>query len=95
MSVYRRVWCNAGVIKDARSVDDMIQALRAGAERLRRMKEAGVTVEEGTDMADGHAILVTENPAVAERFDFLSPEEWEAAGDEEEEDAFDCEWLPF
>jgi len=46
----------------------MIESLRAAADRLAEMREAGVTLEDNGGIRDDYATLVTTDPEVAKKF---------------------------
>ena len=80
---YGSVWCSKGLTANARTIEDMIDALEGTADELRAMKARGVTLYPGS-VRDGHALLVTDDPAVAAEFDF------EEIEDEEYDDCLDA-----
>jgi hypothetical protein len=48
----------------------MIESLRAAADELGEMKQAGVVLEQDGGVGDDYACLTTTNEEVAERFGF-------------------------
>ncbi len=98
---YEMIWRNKYLTAEAETLDDMITSLQDVADRLREMQAAGVVLNEWSETADDYAVLVTTDPAVAERFGFepVSDEddfEEEADGDagadaEEHRDEFEVE----
>jgi len=73
---YQTLWRNKYLTQDAKTIEDMIVALREAADQLEEMKKAGVVlVSDAGGMADDYANLATTDPEVARRF-----------GMEEEED---------
>jgi hypothetical protein len=77
---YELTWHNKWRTADAKTIDDMIDSLQAAADELRAMKARGVTLYDNGGAEDDHAMLVTEDPAVAKEFDF-DPAEWDEAED--------------
>jgi hypothetical protein len=64
----------------------MIASLRAAADHLDEMREAGVTLEDNGGVGDDYATLVTTDPEVAKKFgmeegrEYLDEEDDEAPG---------------
>lgn len=69
MPVYEMIWRNKFLTTDAKSIDDMISSLDQAVFTLRQMRDAGVTLSDGGGTEDDYAMLVTEDPEVAARFD--------------------------
>lgn len=76
------LWRNKYLTAEDETLDDMITSLQAAADCLRDMRAAGVVLDEWSGMADDYAVLVTADPAVAERFGF-EPVSGEDSGEEE------------
>jgi hypothetical protein len=70
----------------AETIDDMIRMLQEAADTLRKMRDAGITLEPDGCARDDYADLVTENPDVAKQFGLEPCEE----PDEEEVDDAEC-----
>jgi hypothetical protein len=64
---YEMLWRNKWITSDAKTIDNMIDSLRAAAERLDEMRKAGVTLA-GDGAGDDYAALVTTDPNVANKF---------------------------
>jgi hypothetical protein len=75
--LFELLWCRRRLTSGAETINGLIDALQEAADELREMRDAGVDLEPLG--SDGHALLLTDDPEVAERFGF----------EEEEEDAFD------
>jgi hypothetical protein len=68
--MWEMTWRNKWITSDAESIDDMINGLRRGADQLEEMKKAGIYLADCTGTADDYALLITEDPEVAARFEF-------------------------
>jgi hypothetical protein len=75
MAAYNYVWRNKWLTDEARTIEEMIAGLRGAADHLQAMKEAGVTLLHDRQVAHDYATLVTDDPAVAARFEFEEEEE--------------------
>jgi hypothetical protein len=75
MATYQKTWRNKWLTANANSIEDMIDALQRAVDELRAMKAAGVVLKEDCSVKDDYALLVTEDRAVAERFEFEEEEE--------------------
>ncbi len=73
---YEMTWRNKWLTSEARSIDEMIVALRAAADRLDELKTAGVTLDADSGIADDYASLVTFDPDVASRFEIEEEREY-------------------
>lgn len=58
---YQTIWRNNRLAAEAKTIDEMIAALKTAAELLDEMRKAGVTLEDG-------GALTTTDPEVAKRF---------------------------
>jgi hypothetical protein len=85
MAAYSSFWRNKWLTAEARTIEEMIAGLRGAADELQAMKEAGVTLLDNGTAADDYALLVTDDPAVAARFEFEEEEE-----DDDDEDEGGC-----
>jgi hypothetical protein len=63
-------WSNKLLTANSKTIDDMIADLQGAADRLRLMKQAGVTLEKNSPIAEDSALLVTTDASVAEKFGF-------------------------
>ncbi len=71
---YELIWRNKFLTADAKTIDEMIQALHAAADDLRTLQAKGVTLSEESDMAGDFAYLITDDPTIASEYDFDIPE---------------------
>jgi hypothetical protein len=89
---YEYLWRNKYLTAEAETLDEMINALQAAVDHLREMRSAGIILDEWSGMADDYAVLVTTDPAIAERFGFEPvTEEDDEEDDEEGEDDAEAE----
>jgi hypothetical protein len=83
---YEMLWRNKWLTAEAKTIDEMIASLRAAADQLAEMRQAGVTLDDGTGQSDDYATLVTTDPEVAQRFgmeeerEYLDDEDGESEG---------------
>lgn len=77
---YVRLWPSE-LTGDAMSIDEMIDGLSGAVDELQRMRADGVTLER---TAAGHHKLVTEDPAVAEKYDMHDELDFFTPGDRTE-----------
>ena len=68
MGTYRTSWAARWLVDGAESIPEMVQRLREEADDLEAMHHAGICLEEDSAVNDGHAELVTDDPAVAIQF---------------------------
>src|SRR5262245_40944173 len=68
--MYTRLWRSKFLTTRARSIGDLIEALGRAADELRRMQQAGVTLNLESGVADGYAELVTDDLSAAREFGF-------------------------
>ena len=80
---YETHWRYKWLTSNSKSIDDMIESLRAAADALDEMRKAGVTLEDNDGVGDDYATLVTTDPEVAKRFGMEEEREYM---DEEDED---------
>jgi hypothetical protein len=73
--MYSRLWRSKLLTARARSIGDLIEALNGAADELRRMLQAGVTLDPDGGVADGYAELLTDDPAAAREFGFAVGEQ--------------------
>jgi hypothetical protein len=67
---YELIWRNKYLAANATSLDEMIQALQNAVEELTILRVKGVTLSAESDMAGDFAYLVTDDPAIANEYDF-------------------------
>jgi hypothetical protein len=68
-----------GLAPDATGIGDLAERLQRAVNELFIMEHAGAVLAEDSDMEDGHAVLVTDEPSVASEFGFDLEED--AAGE--------------
>jgi hypothetical protein len=85
--VYEMTWRNKELTGGAETIDDMIKMLQEAADTLRKMRDAGITLEPDGGAWDDYAHLVTKNPDVAKQFRL---EPCEEPDEEEELDNAEC-----
>ncbi len=82
---YETLWRNKWLTSEAKTIDAMIASLRAAADSLDEMREAGVTLEDNGGVGDDYATLVTTDPEVAKKFGMEEEREYlDEDGDEDE-----------
>ena len=69
----------------AKTIDEMIESLRAAADQLDEMRRAGVILDDSSGMVDDYMTLVTTDPNVASKFGM--EEEREYLDEEDDETA--------
>jgi hypothetical protein len=79
---YVTLWRNKSLTVHARTLDEMVAALRDAADQLEAMRKDGVTLDPDQGTGDDYAHLVTTDPEVAKKYDML--EESEYWGDDAE-----------
>ena len=72
---YHLTWRNKFLTNDAKSINEMIDNLQFAVEQLQEMRDAGVTLDGGAE--DDYAVLITDDPKVADRYGFWEVEEEE------------------
>jgi hypothetical protein len=65
---YETLWRNKWATSEAKTIDDMIESLRAAADQLDEMRKAGVALEDNGGIGDDYATLVSTDPEVAKKF---------------------------
>ena len=65
---YETLWRNKWLTSEAKTIDDMIDSLRAAADHLDEMRKSGITLEDDGGVGDDYATLVTTDPEVAKKF---------------------------
>lgn len=84
---YVTLWRNKWLTARAKTLDDMISALRGAAETLEAMQRDGVTLEYDEAVGDDYAHLVTTDPEVAKKYDMVEESEfWDDEGDERDDE---------
>ena len=81
---YSTFWRNKWLTADAKTFDEMIEALRAAAYDLEKMKTAGIMLN-ADGMGDDYAELYTFDGSLANEFD-LHLDEFDEECEDEEED---------
>jgi len=71
---YVMLWRNKWITAEAKSIEDMVEALRASTMLLQSMKADGVTLDVHGGTEDDYAYLVTTDPQIAKKYD-MHPEE--------------------
>ncbi|NCC32367.1 MAG: hypothetical protein EOM24_10135, partial [Chloroflexia bacterium] len=61
---YISTWRNKWLTADAKTIEDMINMLRAAADELDQMRRDGVVLEDEGGIGDDYAQLVTTDPKV-------------------------------
>jgi len=72
---YHLTWRNKFLTNDAKTIDEMINALDFAVDQLREMRDAGVALDGGAE--DDYAVLITNDPKIADRYGFWEVEEEE------------------
>jgi hypothetical protein len=73
----------------AKTIDEMIESLRAAADQLHEMRWAGVILDDNSEMADDYATLLTTDPNVASKFGMEEEREYLDKEDDESTKAAD------
>lgn len=81
---YITLWRNKWLTSGAKTMDDMIEALRDAAGTLEAMRQDGVFLEVDGAIGDDYAHLVTTNPDVAKKYDMVEESEYWGSDEEEE-----------
>lgn len=86
---YVRLWRNKFLTLEVKSIDQMIDTLRAASEELAAMKADGVVLDSRGGTADDYAYLVTTDATVAQKYDMHEESEFFDNEDElaDDEDA--------
>ena len=72
--LYELIWRNKYLTANAKTIDEMIQALHGAADDLRTLQSKGVTLSGESDMAGDFAYLITDDPTLAAEYGFDAPE---------------------
>jgi Uncharacterised nucleotidyltransferase len=80
---YEMLWRNKWLTSEAKTIDDMIEALRAAADRLDEMRKAGIILEDDSGARDDYATLVTTDSEVAKKFGMEEEREYLDEDDDE------------
>ncbi len=67
---YEFIWRNKWLTVEAKTLPEMVAALRGAANELETMQIAGVALDPESDIQGDYARLVTTDPAVAEKHSF-------------------------
>ena len=81
---YLQLWRNKFLTIDAKTIDEMIAALRAAAETLEAMRSDGVTLDPDGGTAGDYALLVTSDPAIAKKYAMCEESEFWAEDQHDE-----------
>ncbi len=84
---YEALWRNKWLTSEAKTIDEMIESLRAAADQLDEMRKAGVSLEDNGGVGDDYATLVTTDPEVAKKFGMEEEREYLDEEDDETTDA--------
>jgi hypothetical protein len=87
--MYTLTWRNKYLTSNAQNIDGMIAKLEAALAELRQMRDAGVTLGPSGPTEDDYAVLVTDDPLVAEKFGFDHLEEDEFEEEDHAEEPFE------
>lgn len=67
---FERVWCNHSLTENAETISEMVTDLLDAALALRDLEVNGVELDLDCPVDEGHVVLVTTDPEVAEIYDF-------------------------
>lgn len=67
--IFVYTWRNKWLTAEAKTIDDMIDGLREASEHLQKMKEDGVVLDPDGGTSDDYAMLTTNDPEIAEKYD--------------------------
>lgn len=81
---YVLLWRNKFLTTEAESIEDMARILREASDQLSAMLADGVVLDPDGGTGDDYAMLVTEDPAIAEKYGMHEEEEWWWPGEDEE-----------
>lgn len=74
---YVALWRIKGLTAEAKTIGDVVQSLRAAADKLELMRKEGVFLDaEAGGVGDDYAWLVTADPEVAKKFDMVEESEF-------------------
>jgi hypothetical protein len=86
---YEMLWRNKWLTSEAKTIDEMIESLRAAADQLDEMRKAGVILDDSREMADDYATLLTTDSNVAGKFGMEEEREYLDKEDDESTEAAD------
>ena len=86
---YVKLWRNKWLTAEAKSLEELIQALQSAADTLRSMQADGITLDAEGGTGDDYAYLVTRDPTIAKKYDMHDEKEFWADEGEDEEHAGD------
>jgi hypothetical protein len=77
-------WRNKWLTSEAKTIEDMVDSLRAAADSLEQMAKDGIVLEDDGAVADDYATLVTTNSAIAAKYglDLEECEDEDGCGDD-------------
>lgn len=73
---YVRLWRNKFLTTEASSLQEMSEILRAASDELNAMLQDGVRLDPGGGVGDDYAVLVTDDPDIAAKYNMHDEEEW-------------------
>jgi hypothetical protein len=79
---YVTLWRNKWLTSEAKTIEDMITALRRAADVLQAMCQDGVVLEDDGGVGDDYAHLVTTDPDVAKKYDMVEESEFWGADED-------------
>jgi hypothetical protein len=99
MSNFKKMFCGHGFFEEATSIQELIDRLIDQIIWLKAMKNAGIEMEG--EVCNEHGVLLTDDPDVAEEFEFVPEEDFAAVWEENDSDDFEpdqsddeCQWQP-
>ncbi len=78
-------WRNKWLTSEAKTIEDMVDSLRAASDSLEQMAKDGIVLEDDGAAADDYATLVTTNSAIAAKYGL----DLEECGEDEDDDCGD------
>lgn len=85
---YVMLWRNKWLTAEAKTIDEMIQALRSAADELEAMRKDGIALDlDAGGIGDDYAHLTTTDPEIAKKYDMVEESEFwgEANADNSDE----------
>lgn len=80
------LWRNKWLTAHAKTLDEMIAALRSAADQLEAMRRDGVTLDPNGGTGDDYAQLLTTDPDVAKKYDMVEESEYWGDGEDDLDD---------
>jgi PHP family Zn ribbon phosphoesterase len=84
---YVRLWRNKFLTLNAKNIDEMATILRDAAEELARMRADGVILDPDGGTDDDYALLVTEDPDIAAKYEMQDERDYWGEPDDEESES--------